>query len=644
MIHLSQSDLREIGVMSVGHRLRILKSIYNLTEVQEIQIGPDRYIPPTVICLQEEELARTAEAAAASASSSRPSKISAQHVHLRSSGSLTLDALPHILKLFEVRDERMSVVENELRRLVDNYSRLREELLPIFRMFKESKPLPMPLDGSLNSPSHHHHHQQASSSPPLSATSVHSTSKAPPQLSLPKGLSSRRKSLTSQQYLSAHNSSNISSHHSPTRPSNSNSTDWLDTSSFYGGSSNSGTLTQPISLSSFAPTNNVVTTTIITPSQQRSGYGASTPTTSSTVITSGSGSSSHSFLPEITNHSTDDADNSTDNNTDTKLYTKLVATSSASSVATPASASKKLFSSSNQQQTGGGALHAKPPLSHSNSLPHPGSHDEYDSSGQMSADHHSSHKPNYMTLATSSISRSNTVMSIPTISQMNNNGQRSLSGNAQYTLNKNNITNSTSSGNTGPNSNNTNFENGFNTVNNSNSSNSLNANNNLLNGMNSMNSINNNGHHSLTSMPSLGNMSSANLSSSNSNTSNTTTNINSNNSNSASSNNNTTSSAASSLTTHRTSDPIKDFNIPPDVPCYKVLPKIAKKHKVRGDACELVVCYDDQERMVGLEEFPLKIFKELQAKGKNPVFMIRESTGVKPGVGFVVNGTPGGLL
>lgn len=57
-----------------------------------------------------------------------------------------------------------------------------------------------------------------------------------------------------------------------------------------------------------------------------------------------------------------------------------------------------------------------------------------------------------------------------------------------------------------------------------------------------------------------------------------------------------------------------------------------------------MVCYDDQERMVGLEEMPLKIFRELQAQGKNPVFMIRESTGVKNDVGFVVNGTPGGLL
>ncbi|KAF5092478.1 hypothetical protein D0Z00_004570 [Geotrichum galactomycetum] len=94
------------------------------------------------------------------------------------------------------------------------------------------------------------------------------------------------------------------------------------------------------------------------------------------------------------------------------------------------------------------------------------------------------------------------------------------------------------------------------------------------------------------------------------------------------------------------SDPIKDFNISPDVPCYKILPQIARRHKVRGDwrGAGLVVCYDDQERMIGLEEKPLVIYKELQREGKNPIFMIREDNGQKTDSGFVVNGTPGGLL
>ena len=103
-----------------------------------------------------------------------------------------------------------------------------------------------------------------------------------------------------------------------------------------------------------------------------------------------------------------------------------------------------------------------------------------------------------------------------------------------------------------------------------------------------------------------------------------------------------TSSNASSM--H--SEPIMEFNFSPDVPCYKMLPLIARRHKVRGDwrGVGLVVCYGDQERMVGLEEKPLAIYKELQREGKNPVFMIREDNGMKTDLGFVVSGTPGGLL
>lgn len=106
----------------------------------------------------------------------------------------------------------------------------------------------------------------------------------------------------------------------------------------------------------------------------------------------------------------------------------------------------------------------------------------------------------------------------------------------------------------------------------------------------------------------------------------------------------TTLISTSSASQH--SDPIMDFNISADVPCYKVLPLIARRHNVRGDwrGVGLVVCYGDQERMVGLEEKPLLIFKELLREGKNPVFMIREDNGIKTDIGFMITGTPGGLL
>lgn len=121
LVYLSHSELSEIGVRSVGHRLKILKAIYQLIISQNLKLDSDYYIPPSVL----------------DRDSALPFK--------------TLDHLDAaIVQNFEVRDQRMGYAENEIQRLVDNYSRLREDLLPIFRIVKESKPLPMP-DPSSNS-------------------------------------------------------------------------------------------------------------------------------------------------------------------------------------------------------------------------------------------------------------------------------------------------------------------------------------------------------------------------------------------------------------------------------------------------------------------------------------------------------------
>lgn len=45
LVHLNQQDLGEIGISSVGHRLRILKSIYNLIISEDLDIGTDHYVP-----------------------------------------------------------------------------------------------------------------------------------------------------------------------------------------------------------------------------------------------------------------------------------------------------------------------------------------------------------------------------------------------------------------------------------------------------------------------------------------------------------------------------------------------------------------------------------------------------------------------
>lgn len=94
----------------------------------------------------------------------------------------------------------------------------------------------------------------------------------------------------------------------------------------------------------------------------------------------------------------------------------------------------------------------------------------------------------------------------------------------------------------------------------------------------------------------------------------------------------------------REPEPFKSFRVTLDDPCYKVLPAALRRYKINGDWKQyaLLVCYGDQERLLGLEEKPLIIFKELQDAGKQPVFMLRHIEGMKQS--GVLVGTPGGVL
>lgn len=57
-----------------------------------------------------------------------------------------------------MRDERIIQAESELRRVTDEYRKLREELLPVFRMAKDrSQPLPFQPTASGHSPDYHNH-------------------------------------------------------------------------------------------------------------------------------------------------------------------------------------------------------------------------------------------------------------------------------------------------------------------------------------------------------------------------------------------------------------------------------------------------------------------------------------------------------
>jgi hypothetical protein len=45
LIALKHEELKELGMNSVGHRLTLLKNVYETTIKQDIPIDPDHYVP-----------------------------------------------------------------------------------------------------------------------------------------------------------------------------------------------------------------------------------------------------------------------------------------------------------------------------------------------------------------------------------------------------------------------------------------------------------------------------------------------------------------------------------------------------------------------------------------------------------------------
>ncbi|KAI9375605.1 hypothetical protein BJX61DRAFT_102588 [Aspergillus egyptiacus] len=113
LIALRHDELKEMGIASVGHRLTILKSVYEMKVKQDIPIDADHYIPLSADQSMNE--------------------------------SASQEDIARLIQSIRLRDERIVSVEAELRRVIEDYRRLREELLPVFKMAKDrSQPLPPP--------------------------------------------------------------------------------------------------------------------------------------------------------------------------------------------------------------------------------------------------------------------------------------------------------------------------------------------------------------------------------------------------------------------------------------------------------------------------------------------------------------------
>ncbi|PSK42951.1 hypothetical protein B9Z65_6905 [Elsinoe australis] len=121
LIEMQHQDLKDMGITSVGHRLTVLKGVYEIKVKQNIPLDPDHYVP-----LSAEDASKEMAA--------------------------TQDDIGRIIDSIRLRDQRIIAAESELRamkedvhRLIEENRKLREETLPLIRKAKDwSHPLPNP--------------------------------------------------------------------------------------------------------------------------------------------------------------------------------------------------------------------------------------------------------------------------------------------------------------------------------------------------------------------------------------------------------------------------------------------------------------------------------------------------------------------
>lgn len=129
LIALHHDELRELGVTSVGHRLTILKAVYEQKLRSGVKVQEDDYVP-----------------------------LSAEGD--KGDLSATQDDIARVIESIRLRDQRiiaaeaeLRVLKNDLDRISDENRKLREETLPIMRLMKDQRtPLPDPAGGTIPSP------------------------------------------------------------------------------------------------------------------------------------------------------------------------------------------------------------------------------------------------------------------------------------------------------------------------------------------------------------------------------------------------------------------------------------------------------------------------------------------------------------
>nr|OQO24293.1 hypothetical protein B0A51_09468 [Rachicladosporium sp. CCFEE 5018] len=128
VILLNHDDLKELGIASAGHRLTILKAVYEQKLRSGIRIEEGDYVPKSVEDDRD-----------AAATQVDISKIIA-HIHARDQRILAAEV-------------ELRAMKSDLDRIAEENRKLREETLRIVRLMKDQRtPLPDPSGGTLPSP------------------------------------------------------------------------------------------------------------------------------------------------------------------------------------------------------------------------------------------------------------------------------------------------------------------------------------------------------------------------------------------------------------------------------------------------------------------------------------------------------------
>lgn len=148
LVALQHDDLKSMGINSVGHRLTILKSVYDVKKAQDVPIESDHYVP---LCKSSPSGTRGLQSTARVDPRALlvTDRFARHNPHVPTAAdndsqhATAKEDIKHIVEQLRLRDERMNHFEQDLRRLAEDFRRLREDMLPALRLAKDAQqPLP----------------------------------------------------------------------------------------------------------------------------------------------------------------------------------------------------------------------------------------------------------------------------------------------------------------------------------------------------------------------------------------------------------------------------------------------------------------------------------------------------------------------